>query len=45
MEEILNNCKKTFNNNRFGGLDIFSSNGCGVRYNSSNELMGFLQPK
>jgi hypothetical protein len=31
--------------NRFGGYDIFSSTGRGVRFDGEGNLMGFLQPR
>jgi hypothetical protein len=44
LEEILSDPKAKSYANRFGGEDIFASSGRGVRFDSDDNFMGFLQP-
>jgi hypothetical protein len=44
LSEILASPNQTIKGNRFGGKDIFDANtGRGVRYNSSGEMIGFIE--
>ncbi len=46
VNQILESPSKQITNNRFGGLDIFDLfTGKGARFDSSNNFMGFLEPK
>jgi hypothetical protein len=44
LEEILSDPKAKSYANRFGGEDIFASSGRGVRFDSDDNFIGFLQP-
>lgn len=45
LDEILNHPESKCFSNRFGGIDIHAPDGRGVRYDSENNFMGFLQPR
>lgn len=45
LEQILTDPQAMSYSNRFGGKDIFSSSGRGVRFDNEGNFMGFLQPK
>ena len=45
LDTILNNSKSMTYPNRFGGIDVFSPDGRGARFDAEGNLMGFLQPR
>ena len=45
LDEILNHSESKCFSNRFGGIDIHAPDGRGVRFDSENNFMGFLQPR
>lgn len=44
LDDILTHPQSKSSINRFGGKDIFSPDGRGVRFDQENNFMGFLQP-
>jgi hypothetical protein len=45
LDDILTNPNPSYYPNRFGGQDIFSPDGRGVRFDAEQNLKGFLQPR
>ncbi len=45
LQEIVSDRQAVSYSNKFGGQDIFSSSGRGVRFDDKGNLMGFLQPR
>lgn len=45
LDDILNSASQNIKKNRFGGLDIYDNvTKRGVRFDSNNNMMGFLEP-
>ena len=45
LDDVLTHPDSTSYHNRFGGRDVFSPDGRGVRFDAENNLTGFLQPR
>lgn len=45
LDDILTHPQSVSYSNRFGGKDIFSPDGRGVRFDADDNVLGFLQPK
>lgn len=45
LDDILTHPESVTVSNRFGGQDIYVPDGRGIRFDSENNFMGFLQPK
>jgi filamentous hemagglutinin len=45
LDDILTHPQSISRSNRFGGRDIFSPDGPGVRFDAENNFTGFLQPR
>jgi filamentous hemagglutinin len=44
VDQIVNNPRSVEKGNRLGGIDIFATDGRGLRFNADGTFRGFLEP-